>query len=95
LTLSYDEAWKRMKRLSKTNKKQPDFDWEQDSPARRAKMRMVELPTDFSRPLEAQFLFPRDDFWVPVAIVNGNIHILPGVPRLCKSSPRLLQLVRD
>jgi len=23
-----------------------------------------------------------EDLWVPVSIVNGNVHILPGVPRL-------------
>jgi hypothetical protein len=80
----YEEAWERMRKLSKTRKTQPDFDWDEDSPARRAKMRMVELPTDESRPLEKQFLFPRDELWVPVAVVNGNVHILPGVPRLCK-----------
>ena len=43
---------------------------------------MIELPTDESRKLENQVLFPADDLWVPIACVNGNVHILPGVPRL-------------
>lgn len=29
-----------------------------------------------------QILFVKDDLWVPIAVVNGNVHILPGVPRL-------------
>jgi molybdopterin-biosynthesis enzyme MoeA-like protein len=43
---------------------------------------MVELPTDETRDLASQVVFPTDELWVPVAVVNGNIHILPGVPRL-------------
>ena len=73
-----------MKRLSKTRKSQPDFDWDTDSPALRAKLRMVQLPTDETRDLDKQVIFPYDDLWVPVSVVNGNIHILPGVPRICE-----------
>ncbi|KAI1306927.1 molybdenum cofactor synthesis domain-containing protein [Xylaria venustula] len=76
------EAYERMKRLSKPNKLQPGFSWDVDSPAKTARLRMVELPIDESRDLSSQALFPRDDLWVPVSVVNGNIHILPGVPRL-------------
>ncbi|KAI0971436.1 molybdopterin binding domain-containing protein [Xylaria arbuscula] len=76
------EAYERMKKLSKPNKLQPDFSWDVDSPAKTARLRMVELPIDESRDLSSQALFPRDDLWVPVSVVNGNIHILPGVPRL-------------
>lgn len=61
---------------------QPLVDWDVDSPALRARLRMVELPTDPTIPSEKQFLFPCEDLWVPVCVVNGNIHILPGVPRL-------------
>ncbi|KAK4125470.1 Molybdopterin binding protein [Parathielavia appendiculata] len=71
-----------MRKLSKPHPNQPAFRWDEDSPALRAKLRMVELPTDVSRPLEEQTLFPCADLWVPVAVVNGNVHILPGVPRL-------------
>lgn len=80
----HKEAYTLMKQLSKTKPDQPPFNWDEDTPARRAKLRMVELPTDTSRPLEEQFLFPCKDLWVPIAVVNGNVHVLPGIPRLCK-----------
>ncbi|KAG8667042.1 hypothetical protein FPOAC1_011864 [Fusarium poae] len=78
----HQETFEKMKLLSKPHPNQPKFDWEVDSPARRAKLRMAELPMDESRDLKKQALFPQEDLWVPVAVVNGNIHILPGVPRL-------------
>ncbi|KAH7328338.1 MoaB/Mog domain-containing protein [Stachybotrys elegans] len=78
----HDEAYDKMKKLSKPHSSQPNFDWDVDSPARKAKLRMVELPTDEARDLESQFIFPHEDMWVPVCVVNGNVHILPGVPRL-------------
>lgn len=80
----YEEAYNRMKKLSKPRPGEGPFNWDVESPAKTAKLRMVELPTDDSVPLGRQFVFPREDLWVPVAVVNGNIHILPGVPRLCK-----------
>jgi molybdopterin-biosynthesis enzyme MoeA-like protein len=43
---------------------------------------MVELPIDESRNIDDQVLFVQEDLWVPISVVNGNIHILPGVPRL-------------
>lgn len=73
-----------MKKLSKSHPSQPKFDWDVDSPALQAKLRMVVLPTDKSRDLNKQFIFPHEDLWVPVAVVNGNVHILPGVPKLCR-----------
>ncbi|KAI0390392.1 molybdopterin binding domain-containing protein [Xylariaceae sp. FL0594] len=79
------EAYERMKKLSRVTKPDTDFSWDVDSPARRARMRMVELPLDESRDLSKQVLFPRDELWVPVCVVNGNVHILPGVPRLFES----------
>ncbi|TVY89379.1 Uncharacterized protein LAWI1_G002995 [Lachnellula willkommii] len=78
----HDEAYARMKKLSKPHPNQPNFSWDEDSPQRKAKLRMIELPTDSSIPLEKQVIFPQDDLWVPVSCVNGNVHILPGVPRL-------------
>lgn len=80
----HQDAFEKMKKLSKPHPSQPRFDWETDSPALKAKLRMVELPTDEKRPMDEQFVFPHEDLWVPVAVVNGNVHILPGVPRLCK-----------
>ncbi|GJC78140.1 uncharacterized protein ColLi_00978 [Colletotrichum liriopes] len=81
LVLNQD-AFERMRRLSKPHPNQPLFDWDVDSPALQAKLRMVILPTDKKRDPSKQFLFPHEDLWVPINVVNGNIHILPGVPRL-------------
>ncbi|KAJ0325079.1 hypothetical protein COL5a_007586 [Colletotrichum fioriniae] len=81
------EAFEKMKKLSKPHPGQPNFDWDVDSPALQAKLRMVILPTDEKRDPKKQFVFPHEDLWVPVNVVNGNIHILPGVPRLCRSTP--------
>ncbi|KAK1252891.1 hypothetical protein MKX08_004078 [Trichoderma sp. CBMAI-0020] len=78
----HQETFEKMKKLSKPNPKQPNFDWNVDSPARRARLRMVELPTDEARDLGEQVIFPQEDLWVPVAVVNRNVHILPGVPLL-------------
>lgn len=80
----HQDAFEKMKKLSKPHPSQPKFDWDTNSPALKAKLRMVELPTDEKRSMEQQFIFPSEDLWVPVAVVNGNVHILPGVPRLCK-----------
>lgn len=81
LTL-HDAAFARMKKLSKPHPSQPKFDYETDSAALRAKKRMVQVPYDTSVPDEKQVVFVADDLWVPISVVNGNIHILPGVPRL-------------
>ncbi|KAJ9132527.1 Molybdopterin binding protein [Pleurostoma richardsiae] len=80
--LLHEDAYERMKRMSKPHPQQPTFNWDEDSPAKTAKLRMVYLPIDESRDLQKQVLFPREDMWVPVAVVNGNVHILPGIPRL-------------
>lgn len=80
----HQEAFDRMKRLHKRHPSQPDFNWEDESPAKTARLRMVELPIDESRDLAEQALFVYDDLWVPVSVVNGNVHILPGIPRLCE-----------
>ena len=61
---------------------------------------MVRLPLDLSRPLDDQVLYVTDDLWVPICVVNGNIHILPGVPSLFRTmldsmKPRLLPRLSD
>lgn len=71
-----------MKQISKPHKSQPDFSWDKPSPALEAKLRMVRLPIDQTREEEDQVLFVNEELWVPISVVNGNIHILPGVPRL-------------
>lgn len=78
----HQEALDKMKKISKSHKSQPNFSWDEDTPARRAKYRMIELPTDESRDITAQVVFTAEDLWVPISVVNGNVHILPGVPKL-------------
>lgn len=43
---------------------------------------MIRLPIDESRDLDSQALFVDESLWIPINVVNGNVHILPGVPRL-------------
>lgn len=85
----HEEAYARMKKLYKPRRTGPRFSWDEDTPVRRATLRMVELPTDARLPLDGQALFPCEDLFVPVAVVNRNVHILPGVPALCKWLPSL------
>jgi molybdopterin-biosynthesis enzyme MoeA-like protein len=96
----HDAAFQRMKQLSKPHKSQPDFSWDVPSAALTAKKRMVELPIDDGVPDEDQVLFVSEGLWVPVSVVNGNIHILPGVPRLFEAmmdglKPRILPRLTD
>ncbi|KAF7518450.1 hypothetical protein G7054_g13459 [Neopestalotiopsis clavispora] len=81
----HDDAYKRMVKMSKPRKSEPNFSWDVESPAKTARLRMVQLPIDESRDIAKQAVFPQEELWVPVSIVNGNIHILPGVPRLFES----------
>ncbi|KPM44334.1 hypothetical protein AK830_g2163 [Neonectria ditissima] len=78
----HQETLEKMKKMSKPQPNQPKFDWDVDSPALKAKLRMARLPIDESRDLKTQVIFSHEDLWVPVAVVNGNVHILPGIPRL-------------
>ena len=71
-----------MKMLSKPHPSQPNFSYDVPSPALEAKLRMIRLPIDESRDESSQVLFVSEDLWVPLCVVNGNVHILPGVPRL-------------
>lgn len=71
-----------MKKLSRPHPSQPNFSYDVPSPALEAKLRMIRLPIDESRDENSQVLFVSEDLWVPLCVVNGNIHILPGVPRL-------------
>ncbi|PSN62245.1 Molybdopterin binding protein [Corynespora cassiicola Philippines] len=96
----HEAAFERMKRLSKPHKSQPNFDWDTPSAALTAKKRMIELPLDDRLADGDQVIFVSDELWVPVACVNGNVHILPGVPRLFESmldglKPRLLPRLTD
>ncbi|KAI1608163.1 MoaB/Mog domain-containing protein [Exophiala viscosa] len=90
----------KMKKFSRPHKSQPTFDWNVPSPALTAKLRMAQLPTDPNIPDEEQVLYVKEDLWVPISVVNGNIHILPGVPRLFEAliegmKPRILPRLKD
>ncbi|RMZ77653.1 hypothetical protein DV738_g4223, partial [Chaetothyriales sp. CBS 135597] len=78
----HQPTFEKMRRLSKPHRSQPDFNWDTPSPALTAKLRMAQLPWDDSKPDEDQVVYVSPDLWVPVSVVNGNVHILPGVPRL-------------
>ncbi|KAJ2955862.1 hypothetical protein NQZ79_g8197 [Umbelopsis isabellina] len=59
-----------------------------------ARKRMVIFPSP------AEIVRVREDMWVPVVVVNGNVHILPGIPKLFESlldslEPRLLELIDE
>lgn len=78
----HQPAFEKMKELSRPHRSQPNFSWDTPSSQLTARLRMVELPMDESRNIDDQVLFVKEDLWVPISVVNGNIHILPGVPRL-------------
>ena len=80
--IEHEPTFTRMKKLSKPHPSQPNFSYDTPSPALEAKKRMVILPYDDKIPDADQVVFTAEDLWVPVAVVNGNVHILPGVPRL-------------
>lgn len=80
--VEHPAALERMKKLSKPHPSQPNFSYDVPSPALEAKKRMIRLPIDTSRDDKDQVLFVDESLWVPISVVNGNIHILPGVPRL-------------
>lgn len=61
---------------------------------------MIQLPYDEKRPDEEQVIFVSDDLWVPINVVNGNVHIFPGIPRLFEKmltglKPSLLPRLTD
>ncbi|MCJ1416007.1 hypothetical protein MMC32_002342 [Xylographa parallela] len=96
----HEDALRRMKKLSKPHPSQPNFSYDVPSPALEAKLRMLRLPIDTGREEESQVLFVDEGLWVPISVVNGNIHILPGVPRLFTQlldglKPRLVPRLTD
>ncbi|KAF2164779.1 hypothetical protein M409DRAFT_67528 [Zasmidium cellare ATCC 36951] len=96
----HEVALEKMKKLSRPHPSQREFSWDVDSPARRAKLRMIQLPYDKELPDEDQVIFVSEDLWVPISVANGNIHILPGIPRLFEKmleglKPRLLPRLVD
>lgn len=100
----HELAYQKMKKLSKPPSKtefdEHDPEWEKDTPQRRAKLRMIQLPYSKELPDEDQVIFVSDDLWVPINVVNGNIHVLPGIPRLFEKlltglKPRILPRLVD
>ncbi|KAI5309544.1 FAD1 flavin adenine dinucleotide synthetase, partial [Ascosphaera atra] len=71
-----------MRHLYKPNQSNADFDFDHPSDALDAKMRMLHLPIDESKPIEDQVLFPDDELWVPLSVENENVYIFPGIPAL-------------
>jgi molybdopterin-biosynthesis enzyme MoeA-like protein len=96
----HEPTMARMKKYSRPHKSQPNFSWDVPSPALEAKKRMALLPTDPKLGDEEQVVYVKEDLWVPIAVVNGNIHILPGVPRLFEAllegmKPRIMPRLKD
>lgn len=98
--VEHEDSLQRMKALSKPHPSQPDFSYDVPSPALEAKKRMIRLPIDTSRDDTDQVLFVDENLWVPISVVNGNVHIFPGVPRLFEKlleglKPRLVPRLTD
>ncbi|KAF3913046.1 hypothetical protein ABW21_db0206317 [Orbilia brochopaga] len=74
----HDETRKRMQQLWVSKRNEPTFDWTTPSPRLSAKLRMATLPTG----PKCHIHYPSTDLWVPISIVNDNVHILPGIPLL-------------
>lgn len=96
----HEGAYEKMRKLSRPHPSNPNFDWNVESPAKIAKLRMVELPYNKDLPDEDQVKFVADDLWVPINVVNGNVHIFPGIPRLFEKmltglKPSLLPRLTD
>lgn len=53
-------------------------------PVRDAQLRMAIFPAG------AEVLFPTEEFWVPVVVLNKNVHVLPGIPSLFDALLRAL-----
>ena len=67
-----------MREVSKTRPDMKDFDWDTPSPALSARMRMATLPSGEG----VRNLYVEESMWVPVCVVNYNVHVLPGIPRI-------------
>jgi molybdopterin-biosynthesis enzyme MoeA-like protein len=67
----HEETLQKMAQLSERK-----FDNKATDEATIARKRMALFPSN------AEVLFPSEDLWVPVVIVNRNVFILPGVPKL-------------
>lgn len=69
----HDETLERMKKLSV---RPINWDVPADDPELVARKRMALFPTP------SEIVYPSEKLWVPIVIAGGNVHILPGIPRL-------------
>lgn len=67
-----------MRRIVKARPNAPPYDWDTPSATLTARMRMAMLP---SGP-KTKVIYVAEDLWVPIAVVNHNVHVLPGIPRI-------------
>lgn len=74
----HQETVARMRAINSARPNEPAFDWDTPSPQLTARMRMAMLPTGAG----TRVLRVVPDRWVPVAVVNHNVHVLPGIPRI-------------
>lgn len=70
-----------MREMSKTRPEALPFDWDTPSPTLTARLRMALLPVGPS----VRCVYVSDTVWVPICVVNYNIHIFPGVPSIFQS----------
>ncbi len=75
LPLEYHEQTIQKMKAMSTNRK---INWElpEDNPEILARKRMALFPTP------SKVIYPSKDLWVPIVVVNQNVHVLPGIPRL-------------
>lgn len=84
----HSETADRMRAITSKRPNSPTFDWDSPSAALTAKLRMATLPSGPG----TKAVFVSDYLWVPIAVVNYNVHVLPGIPRLFV---QLLEGLRD
>lgn len=74
----HEETARRMREISAARPNAPSYDWDTPSAMLTARMRMAQLPSGPG----TKVYFPCPSLWVPVAVVGGNVHVLPGIPRI-------------
>jgi len=80
----HEETKRRMRESSEKRQKEgkiPAFDWDTPSETLTARLRMATLPAGEG----VRYVYPDPESWVPVVVVNYNVHILPGVPSIFTS----------
>jgi len=84
----HEETAARMRTITSEHADAQPFDWDTPSAALTARLRMATLPSGPG----TKVIFVAPDLWVPISIVNCNIHVLPGIPRIFV---QLLEGLRD